>query len=135
MPDDEKIIDVGEANEIETEIDLDAPPAPEQSLEEEKIDVEQVTEDSTQPADAPEKSDERKDVQEGEQKKELDDYSEGVNKRIAKLTRRMREAERQKEAALDFAKGVPSSKAKLVKTLINLKFSMSFSILKTPLSK
>ena len=40
----------------------------------------------------------------GEQKKELDEYSEGVNKRIAKLTRRMREAERQKEEAIEYAK-------------------------------
>ena len=41
-----------------------------------------------------------------EKKKELDDYSEGVQKRIAKLTKKWREAERQKEAALDYAKGV-----------------------------
>ena len=44
-------IDVGEADEQTTEIDLDAP-APEQSLEEE-IQVEEVSEDSSQPADAP----------------------------------------------------------------------------------
>ena len=101
----EKTVDVGEADEQATEIDLDAV-APEQSLEEEKIDVEQVTEDSTQPADTPAQSDERTDVQEGEQKKELDDYSEGVNKRIAKLTRRMREAERQKEEAIAYAQNI-----------------------------
>ena len=101
----EKQIEIpGEEDEQETEIDLDAP-APEQSLEEEKIDVEQV-EDNTQPADASAQSDERTDVQEGEQKKELDDYSEGVNKRIAKLTRRMREAERQKEEAIAYAQQV-----------------------------
>ena len=41
-----------------------------------------------------------------ENKKELEDYSEGVKKRIAKLTKKMREAERQKEAALEYAKGV-----------------------------
>ena len=75
MQDEEKTIDVGEADEQAQEIDLDAI-APEQSLEEEKIDVEQVTEDSVQPADASAQPEERKDVQEGEQKKELDDYSE-----------------------------------------------------------
>ena len=37
-------------------------------------------------------------------KEELDDYSEGVQKRIAKLTRKMREAERQKEEAIQYAK-------------------------------
>jgi len=41
-----------------------------------------------------------------EEKKELEQYSEGVQKRISKLTKKWREAERQKEAALDYAKGV-----------------------------
>ena len=36
-----------------------------------------------------------------DKKKELEDYSEGVQKRIAKLTKKWREAERQKEAAID----------------------------------
>ena len=35
-----------------------------------------------------------------EKKDELKEYSEGVQKRIAKLTRKMREAERQKEEAI-----------------------------------
>ena len=37
------------------------------------------------------------------QKDELEDYSEGVQRRIAKLTKKMREAERQKDAALQYA--------------------------------
>ncbi len=41
-----------------------------------------------------------------EEKQELEEYSQGVQKRIAKLTKKWREAERQKEAALDYAKGV-----------------------------
>ncbi len=53
---DETKIDVGEANEQEQEIDLDAP-TPEQSLEEE-INVEQV-EDNNQPANASQESDEQ----------------------------------------------------------------------------
>ena len=40
-----------------------------------------------------------------EPKDELEEYSEGVKKRISKLTKKWREAERQKEAALEFAKG------------------------------
>ena len=40
-----------------------------------------------------------------EPKEELEQYSEGVKKRISKLTKKWREAERQKEAALEFAKG------------------------------
>ena len=38
-----------------------------------------------------------------DQGKELEEYSEGVKKRIAKLTRKMREAERQRDEALSFA--------------------------------
>ena len=38
--------------------------------------------------------------------REVEEYSEGVKKRIAKLTRKMREAERQREEALRYAKSV-----------------------------
>ena len=97
---DEDRIDVGEADEQATEIDLDAP-APEQSLEEE-VQVEEIIEDDSQPADASAESDQQSAVQ----KSELDEYSEGVQKRIAKLTRKMREAERQKEEAIQYAQNV-----------------------------
>ena len=107
---DEKI-DVGDTDEQATEIDLDAP-APEQSLEEE-IKVEQVSENDSQSADTSEESNEQSDVQASEQKKELDDYSEGVQKRIAKLTRKMREAERQKEEAIKYAEQVRSQAEKM----------------------
>ena len=39
-----------------------------------------------------------------EEKDELKDYSEGVQRRIAKLTKKWREAERQKDEAAEFAK-------------------------------
>jgi len=105
MQDDEKIIDVGDNEEQEQEIDLDAV-APEQSLEEEQIDVEQVSEESVS---SPKESAEQSDVQ----KSELNEYSEGVNKRIAKLTRKMREAERQKEEAIAYAQSVQQHATKL----------------------
>jgi len=38
--------------------------------------------------------------------KQIEEYSEGVKKRIAKLTKRMREAERQKEEALRYADSI-----------------------------
>jgi hypothetical protein len=98
MQDEEKTIDVGEADEQAQEIDLDAP-TPEQSLEEEQVNVEETKD---QPVDAPAEPDEQSDVQKGE----LNEYSEGVNKRIAKLTRKMREAERQKEEAIAYAQSV-----------------------------
>ena len=87
MQDDEKIIDVGEADEQETEIDLEAAPVEEAPAEE--IVVEETKEETQ--------------VEE-KLKVELGEYSDGVQKRIAKLTRKMREAERQKEEAIIFAK-------------------------------
>jgi len=87
MQDDEKIIDVGEADEQETEIDLEAAPVEEAPAEE--IVVEE-TKEETQVEEKP--------------KDELGEYSDGVQKRIAKLTRKMREAERQKEEAIIFAR-------------------------------
>ena len=44
---------------------------------------------------------------------ELEDYSKGVQSRIAKLTRKMREAERREQAAIEYAKGVEESRKKL----------------------
>jgi len=70
---------------------------------------EEVKQDDTKPADTPEKSDEQPVVQDSKPEKQdekLEEYSETVNKRIAKLTKKWREAERQKDAALDYAKGV-----------------------------
>jgi len=41
----------------------------------------------------------------------LEDYSKGVQSRIAKLTRKMREAERREQAALEYAKAVENKRA------------------------
>jgi hypothetical protein len=46
---------------------------------------------------------------------ELEDYSKGVQARIAKLTRKMREAERREQAAIDYAKGVEEKRVALEK--------------------
>ena len=105
MPEEEKkTIDVGEADEVATEIDLDKPAEQAKPVEEEKVEVEQVEE---KPVET--KTEETKD----EKADELKTYSEGVQKRIAKLTRKMREAERQKEEALAFAQSVKSERDNL----------------------
>ena len=62
------------------------------------------------------KEEPREELKEGsepEEKKDeekLEDYSKGVQARIAKLTRKMREAERREKAALDYAKAVESKR-------------------------
>ena len=99
-----KMIDVGEADQVETEIDLDKPTEQAKPVEEEKVEVEQVEE---KPVET--KTEETKD----EKADELKTYSEGVQKRIAKLTRKMREAERQKEEALAFAQSVKQERDSL----------------------
>ena len=72
---------------------------------------EETTKNDTSADDTSEKSDVSDDVQKSEQEKsqkdsELEDYSKGVQSRISKLTRKMREAERREAAALDYAKAV-----------------------------
>ncbi len=51
-------------------------------------------------------------VSEESKKDELQDYSDSVQKRIAKLTKKWREAERQKDEALVYAKSVLTEKEK-----------------------
>ena len=55
----------------------------------------------------------QEDIRQERNKKELDDYSDGVKRRIAKLTKKMREAERREEAATLYAKGVLDEQEKL----------------------
>jgi hypothetical protein len=53
-------------------------------------------------------------------KPELEEYSDGVKKRIAKLTKRMREAERQKDEATKYARNVLSEQKTLKARLSKL---------------
>ena len=48
-----------------------------------------------------------------EKEEELEEYSAGVKKRIDKLTKKMREAERREQAAIDYAKKVKAESDKL----------------------
>ena len=80
-------------------------------VKKEEVQDAKPVEEPAKTEDAPAKLDEQPAVQESkpeetEEKKqeELEDYSKGVKTRIAKLTKRMREAERQREAALTYAK-------------------------------
>lgn len=77
---------------------------------------EETNQDNNQSDDSSEKSTEQPDVQASETKKEdekLEEYSKGVQGRIAKLTRKMREAERREKAALEYAKAVEEKRVQL----------------------
>ena len=94
----EELIDVGETEGAEIDLDDKGVPQKPEEPKEENIEVEKVE-------DAQEEKPEPVETQ-PEKKDELKEYSEGVQKRIAKLTRKMREAERQKEEALAYAQSV-----------------------------
>jgi len=91
-----------------TEVEL---PETEEDQEEEVVEDDQPQEES-KPEEDKKESD------------EIEDYSEGVKKRIAKLTYKIREAERREQAAVDYAKSVQDelnkTKNKLSKTDQNL---------------
>ena len=55
-------------------------------------------------------SDEKKGDTQQSNAREAEEYSEGVKKRIAKLTKKMREAERQREEALRYAESVKNER-------------------------
>jgi len=107
MPTEEKMVDLdtsGEGAEINLEekkdesvVDTEAPKQEEVVETKQEEVVEETKEEPKQ-----EKKDE-----------ELEDYSKGVQARIAKLTRKMREAERREKAALDYAKAVESKRKTL----------------------
>ena len=109
MPEQEKqkhdLIDVGEEQGAEIHLDDKGNPEKAEVVTEEKIEVEQA-EKETPVVEA--KQEDTKNA-----KDELAEYSEGVQKRIAKLTRKMREAERQREEAIAYAQLTKKQKEEL----------------------
>ena len=90
---------------------------PEEKVNESEVEVKddketKTTEDSAKSDDAPAESDKQSDVQTSkpEEDKKLEEYSKGVQGRISKLTRRMREAERREAAAVDYARAVETNR-------------------------
>ena len=133
MPEEEKkTVDIDTSG---PDVDINLP---EEKKEEPKIEVQdETTQDNTKSDDSPEKPSEQlyvqdsKDDKEPEKKEEvkekqesktdqLEEYSEGVKKRIAKLTKKWREAERQKEAAIEFARGGQAELSNLKSRLTKL---------------
>jgi hypothetical protein len=125
MPEDKKkdpLVDVGETEGADVELES----------KQEEVSHE-VAEDGIKSLDTSAQSNEQPVVQDSkpeteikdqgtdtEAKKELEDYSEGVKKRIAKLTKKMREAERQREAAIEYARKIQGEKETLAGRLTKL---------------
>lgn len=119
MPEDKKIlndplVDVGEKEGADIELDVkqEDTGAPEVKTEApaKETTKEQIIEAKKE--EAPKE----------EVKKEIEDYSESVQRRIAKLTKKMREAERREQEALRYAQSVKSQ---------NESMSKKFSALET----
>ena len=82
------------------------------------VDIEEQKDESVVETEAPKQETEIDKTYENERETKLDEkqddkleeYSKGVQSRIAKLTRKMREAERREQAAIEYAKGVEESR-------------------------
>jgi hypothetical protein len=79
--------------------------------------------DESPAAPEPEANIFQKPEQDSAPRNELDEVSEGVQKRISKLTARMREAERREQAALEYAKGLQSQTQNLQQKLVQTDYS------------
>ena len=102
MPDEKnKLVDI-DTSGPDTEIELEETQTEETELPEVETPTEDKAEDKTFENERETKLEEKKETQ-VDKDKELEQYSDGVQKRISKLTKKWREAERQKDEALNFA--------------------------------
>ena len=110
MPKDEKMVELDTSGEG-AEINL------EEQKDESVVDTEAPKEETEAPKEEPveTKQEEVKEETKEEVKEDekLEDYSKGVQARIAKLTRKMREAERQRDAATEYARSVEEKRKAL----------------------
>jgi hypothetical protein len=127
MPDDkdDKIIDLPSGGP-DTEVTLPEPTVKEGAQEVEvpekkpEGEVEIKEEAPKQETETKELIQEEKKPEEAGKEKELDEYGEGVKKRIAKLTKRMRESERQRDEATRYARSVITEQKSLKERLAKL---------------
>ena len=118
MPEEAKTVDI-DTSGPGAEINL------QEDKKENEIEVsDETVENNTESNDSSEESNEQLDVQSNEQETEkkeevkkeddkLEEYSKGVQARIAKLTRKMREAERREQAAIEYARSVEEKRKQM----------------------
>ena len=123
MPDEEnKTVDIDSSGpEVDVDIETSAPEE-EVSVQEEKETVTEVTSPSTLDASSEqqETTEDKTEDKTEEKKDELEVYSKDVQRRIAKLTKKWREAERQKEEAINYARTQKETAEKLGKKYSSL---------------
>jgi hypothetical protein len=114
MPEDKnkKTVDIDTSGpEVDVEFEDTAKPEPEFEIKEETVKEVEKEKPIAASSEKQETSDEKKEAT----KDELEDYSKDVQRRIAKLTKKWREAERQKEEALQYARSVKEEKEATLK--------------------
>jgi hypothetical protein len=123
MPEDKnaKTVDIDTSGpEVDVELEDTSKPEPEFEVKEETVkEVKEEPKEAKSP-DASDTKPETGDKKQEVKKDELEDYSESVQRRIAKLTKKMREAERQREEALTYAQSVKAEKEALTKKFSTL---------------
>ena len=117
MPEDKKTVDI-DTSGPGAEVDV-----AEEKVKEEGVVETEATEQEPEIKEEETKEEETETVKEikKEQKQDdeqLEEYSKGVQSRIAKLTRKMREAERQRDAATEYARAADQSRQTLEKRFI-----------------
>ena len=101
-------------------VDIDTSgPGAEIDIEEQKdesvVEAEAPKEEAEAPSEEPVETKQEEKEEPKKQDEQLEDYSKGVRARIAKLTRKMREAERQRDAATEYAKSVEEKRLAMEK--------------------
>ena len=122
MPEDKnaKTVDIDTSGpEVDVELNDDSVPVQEFEVKEETV-KEVKEEPRSSPQETKSEKQEASNEDTDKKKDELQDYSEGVQRRIAKLTKKMREAERQREDALTYAQAVKAEKELLTKRFSSL---------------
>jgi hypothetical protein len=131
MPENKNTVDIDTSGPgAEVELDVKQPESTDIEVSNDKDGIKSIdtTAQSNEQSDvqASKKETENKDqgtevvADDKDNKKELEEYSEGVQKRIAKLTKKMREAERQREAAIEYARTIKVEKDSLAGRLTKL---------------
>ena len=92
----------------------------EEKVKEEGVVETEVTEQEPVTKEEETKEEEKETIKEEPKKddEQLEEYSKGVQSRISKLTRKMREAERQRDAATEYARAADQSRQTLEKRFV-----------------
>ena len=125
MPEDKKndpLVDVGETVGADVELESKQEEVSNENTEDGIKSIDTSAQSNEQPVvqDSKQETEIKDQGTDTDSKKELEDYSEGVKKRIAKLTKKMREAERQREAAIEYARKIQGEKESLAGRLTKL---------------